>query len=105
MEGKELELLRTIHRLMNLLEELGEAHWYRWMEKSRDLLVTKSTKAAVDHLLGAYGGMGSFNDLVTGLGGEGEGWQPGAKENNDRLDALRSEAYDLALSFREQGQV
>jgi len=43
------------------LKEVGEEHWLKWIEKDLDEWVSKRS---VTHHLSAYGGMGSFNDVV-----------------------------------------
>ena len=68
---------------------LGHAHWADWMiESSRRLQQRDSS--GVTHLLGAYGRMGSFCDILPELFGE----QPDNDVNRARK--LRSEAWDLA---------
>jgi len=43
------------------LKEIGEDHWLKWVQK--DLDEWTSNKSTTHHL-SAYGGMGSFNDVV-----------------------------------------
>jgi len=58
---RHLELL--LDELVALLQNVNESHWLAWAERCKDELGSRD-RAAFDELLGAYGGMGSFNDLV-----------------------------------------
>ncbi|UCS91951.1 hypothetical protein KZP23_14600 [Echinicola marina] len=49
--------------LYRLLKESGNDHWANWIQKDIHLWTTQKR---VDNHLGAYGGMGSINDLVVG---------------------------------------
>lgn len=51
----------ALHAMGQLLAAVGEKHWSAWI---RDDLERWSSRAEVDHHLSAYGGMGSFNDLI-----------------------------------------
>jgi len=44
-----------------LLKEVGEDHWLKWIQRD---ISEWTSKRNTDHHLSAYGGMGSFNDLV-----------------------------------------
>jgi hypothetical protein len=57
------ELREILNEIILLLESDGEEHWSRWMRQSRSRLL-KSDYSGIEHFLSAYGGMGSFNDLV-----------------------------------------
>jgi hypothetical protein len=63
-----------------------------------------SDYSGVEKLFSSYGGMGSFNDLVIGQSNvNGEfSWKPQAQLNNVRLDALRTEAYELVQAIRQE---
>jgi len=95
------ELLATLDELIQLLESDGEQHWSKWMRQSNTRL-SNSDYSGIEHLLSAYGGMGSFNDLVICQSYEnGEfHWKEGDVEINKRLDQLRSKAWELAYSIR-----
>jgi hypothetical protein len=80
-----------------LIEELEEAAailagsdfdtWARWFGGDAKRL-RAGDREALKHILQAYGGMGSFTDVVLG-GPDGE-----------RLDELRSSIYTLAKALR-----
>jgi hypothetical protein len=58
--------------------------------------------SGIDYLLKAYGGMGSFNDLVLGQRSDRGvfAWKANATELNERLDSLRKEAFALATAVQ-----
>ena len=89
-------LCQVLQALIAVLENDGETHWRDWMVTSLTSLEANDLRGA-RHLRGAYGGMGSFNDLVIGQRMDGEvfTWTPDAKPANDQLDALRKRAYVL----------
>ena len=89
-------LCKVLRALIEILSADQESHWRDWMSTSLAALEDNDLRG-VEHLRGAYGGMGSFNDLVIGQrmqGGEFS-WTPDAGPANDRLSALRTEAYGL----------
>ena len=94
------QLCQVLRELIQLLEADGETHWQNWMAESLKDLEANNLRGA-EHLRGAYGGMGSFNDLIIGqrLSDKGFEWAPGASDANDQLDALRSQAYGLAMEL------
>jgi hypothetical protein len=53
----------TLEVLAKILQEENYDHWARWMQKDIKLW---GTKKSVEHHLQAYGGMGSFNDVIVG---------------------------------------
>ena len=96
------ELLKILDELIRLLEEDGEQHWSQWMRQSRERLLN-SDYSGIEHLLSAYGGMGSFNDLILCQSYENGKfrWIDGHIEKNNRLNVLRSKAWELANEFRQ----
>ena len=97
MDPPTRELVGILGELAALLESDGDRHWSVWMLRAKSRL-EEADYSGVDYLLGAYGGMGSFNDLILGQtqsGGQFD-WKPGYIELNDRLDKLRSRAWHLA---------
>ena len=59
----------TLEILSKILQEENYDHWAKWMQEDIKLW---ETNKSVDHHLHAYGGMGSFNDVVIG-GNNNEG--------------------------------
>lgn len=95
------ELLETLSDIIQLLESDGEQHWSRWIHQSYERL-RNSDYSGIELLLSAYGGMGSFNDLVICQSYE-DGlfrWKESYTEKNDKLDVLRGKAWELADDIR-----
>lgn len=75
-------LLRNLHRAVALLGQDGEEHWAAWLSSDAGR-IRAGDAYGLDHLLSAYGGMGSINDLGSG-----------------RLRRLLSKIYDAAAALR-----
>ena len=91
------ELCTVLRELIALLDADGEAHWQHWMATSLAQLEDNDLRGA-RHLLGAYGGMGSFNDLIIGQRMDGDQFSlaKDANESNEILNQLRGRASFLA---------
>ena len=94
------ELCEVLRNLIELLESDGDTHWSQWMSRALNALEQGDQQGA-NYVLRARGGMGSFNDLIIGqrMDGDKFSWAPNANELNDKLDSLRSQAYELAQSI------
>ena len=57
------DLSRIIQEAADLLLSVGEQHWGNWLAKDA-ALVRRSDFRGVEHVLSAFGGMGSINDLI-----------------------------------------
>jgi hypothetical protein len=100
-------LVEVLSDIVALLWSDAEQHWCGYIDDCRKRLLS-SDYSGVEKLLGSYGGMGSFNDLVIGqseLNGK-FAWKPQAQQNNDRLSELRTKAYELAreISHNHESQ-
>lgn len=94
------ELTSVLESLEALLQAHGERHWSAWIEADRRRIAA-SDVFGLDHLLSAYGGMGSLNDLIL-CPENGHLIRPDdVRAVNDRLRDLRSRAYDLAARLRD----
>lgn len=95
------ELIDVLEQLIKVLESDGEMHWSRWMRKARALLMD-SDYYGITYLLSAYGGMGSFNDLVLGQNADKGpyAWEPGRVGVNNDLQELRGKAAQLAFEIQ-----
>jgi len=95
------ELLAVLDELIQLLESEGEGHWSGWMRQSRRRLLD-SDYSGIKHLLSAYGGMGSFSDLIISQSYENGQfqWKEEHVEKNKRLNELRGKAWELADRIR-----
>ncbi len=78
-----------------VLRELDQAHWAGWVTESARRC-RQGDFSGISHLLSAYGGMGSLNDILPELVGE----QP--DERVKRARQLRSEAWVLAEEIRHE---
>lgn len=106
MGPKTTELVRVLDELAAILERDGERHWRTWMLQAKARL-EQSDYAGIEYLLGAYGGMGSLNDLVLGqtLANGRFAWKAGHIELNERLGVLRSKAWELAQAIKRSHDV
>lgn len=101
MGPKTEQLIGVLDRLAVVLESDGATHWSQWMRKARGHLLN-ADYYGIEYLLSAYGGMGSFNDLVLGqrcVDGV-FAWEPGHVELNEKFDSLRGEAATLANAIK-----
>jgi hypothetical protein len=63
LEAARAELFRAADALAKLLQDYGEQHWAAWVSRDRQR-IQDGDASGIDHLLRAYGGMGSLNDLI-----------------------------------------
>ena len=117
-------LLATLDDAAALLVEHGEHEWAAWLQGDRRR-IAQGDFAGLDHLLAAFGGMGSLNDLVfdprngnalspghdaghhTGSGtgrGTGRGTDRDLRDDrdNEALDGFRSSIYADATAVRHE---
>lgn len=72
---------------MVLLLRKGECHhWAEWFQIAHDFCDSGEKSKSYSKVLGAYGGMGSFNDVFWNL----------PKEEHDRLEYLKGEVWNYA---------
>jgi hypothetical protein len=97
MGAKTEKLICVLREIILLLEADGESYWSQWMQTAKARLENLDY-SGVEYLLRAYGGMGSFNDLIICQRyKDGKlSWLPEGKDRNDRLDKLRGQAWELA---------
>lgn len=93
------DLLVTLDELVLLLRTHNEQRWAEWLDDDRRALAQFDAKA-LDHLLGAYGGMGSFGDLVIHPTNGHVVRVDMIDEVNERLSRLQSGVYKLASDLR-----
>jgi hypothetical protein len=90
----------VLDETIGLLERYGEDRWAAWLRTSRRRLAAGDAYG-LDHLLQAFGGMGSFNDLaLMRVNGH---WIDPAQEGefNDLLVRLRSDIWTEAIALRQ----
>jgi hypothetical protein len=92
-------LKSSLDQTIVLLRAHGEHQWLSWAERCQRELDANDS-AAFDHVLGAFGGMGSFNDLLI-LGWNGHLIEPEREAAvNDRLAHLRTAIWTSAKALR-----
>lgn len=101
MGPKTLELVEILSLLATFLEEQDEKLWQNWVLDTRKRLLS-SDYSGIEKLLSAYGGMGSFNDLVVGyyLKDGVFHQREGYVSTNETLSGLRTRAWDLATKIK-----
>ena len=99
------ELAETLRNLVVVLEADGDEHWSHWI-KDALARISGDDYSGIEKLLGAYGGMGSINDLVLGQSyANGKfSWKPGHIARNERFSALSSKAWELANDIRRENE-
>jgi hypothetical protein len=106
MGSKTKQLVKVLDQIISLLESDEEDHWKMWVSESKRRLLN-SDYSGIEHLLSAYGGMGSFNDLVICQSSE-DGkltWKEGYKKKNNTLSKLRSKAWELATYIKRNQEI
>ncbi len=80
---------KTLRQIADLLAENGEEHWCQQVRICLNA-VEKSDAYRLHRFYGMYGGMASFNDLILN----------GSNRDNDKLQALKESAYQMALQLK-----
>jgi hypothetical protein len=102
LEEARTELLIAAVALGNLLQRYGEQHWADWVIRDQQR-IQDGDAAGVDHLLAAYGGMGSLTDVVID---PSDGHHIAAEDVstvNAQLSQLRSRIYGAAMRVKKGG--
>jgi len=103
LDTEENELLRVLDELVRLLRTWDEDHWADWVERDRRL-IADGHPDALGHLLAAFGGMGSLNDLVIDPANGHSITADRVRPVNDRLRLLCSATFTKATSLRADTQ-
>jgi hypothetical protein len=96
-------LCEKLRETSALLLGAGDAHWAQWMDKSL-ARIEQGDLSGVGHLLSAYGGMGSFNDLILASANGHSVDDAEHRTVNERLDVLRTEMYELARKIQHEAE-
>ena len=101
MEEKRIQLIEALDELIDLLASDGETHWKKWMSGAKNRIERRDA-GGLDRILSAYGGMGSFNDLVLGQSTVGGKFplKPNANKLNESLSRLSTRIYELTQELR-----
>ncbi|HXD86653.1 MAG TPA: hypothetical protein VN641_09175 [Urbifossiella sp.] len=96
-------LCTRLEHAITLLERVGEDHWAAWLRE--DLArIRGGNIEGLSHLRSAFGGMGSFNDLVIHTV-NGHRIVPDESDSvNKELDLLRSSIFEVVQSVRQQAE-
>jgi hypothetical protein len=97
--SKREQLLKTLSAAESLLSCHGEEHWASWLRRDVSL-IRAGDGFGLEHLSSAFGGMGSFNDLILHQFNGHRIRDEETRPVNDRLDQLRSEIFELAEELR-----
>ena len=89
------KLVELLDEAQSLLAQYGEINWRSWLEKDARLIKNLDLYG-VEHLLAAYGGMGSINDLVIHPINGHKIKEPEVNSVNEKFDLLRTKIYSLA---------
>jgi len=88
-------LLDAMRKLERFLVQHGEDFWSAQLRQAADW-IAKSDAYGLERFRKLFGGMGSLNDLVLHRDGQL------LTTENDRLAALRSQAWNLADQLRRE---
>ncbi|MGB3693161.1 MAG: hypothetical protein WA865_07720 [Spirulinaceae cyanobacterium] len=106
MDSQIEQLIAVLDQIASLLDSDGETGWHSQIVESKRRLLN-SDYSGIEYLLGAYGGMGSFNDLVIcqGLKDGKFAWKPGYIEKNNLLNELRTKAWEIATFIKRNNDI
>lgn len=97
--NKREQLLDLLSEAETLLRRYGEEHWASWLHRDANLL-RSGDGFGLEHLMTAFGGMGSFNDLMLHPLNGHRIREDETRAVNDRLDQLRSGIFSVADELR-----
>ena len=86
------DLIQALDEAIRILTKSGEQHWRTWLERDRDRIATGDA-GGIEHLMTAFGGMGSFNDLALSQANGHAGANEELREMDDRLYSLRDRIW------------
>jgi hypothetical protein len=93
------KLLDSLDETVALLRRHAERHWVNWLEADR-ARIAEGDHYALDHLLSAFGGMGSLNDLVLQSADPARSFDDELRADNDRLWDLRDAIWRAAKEMQ-----
>ncbi len=98
-EAAHAELLAAADALGELLRWYGEQHWAEWVIRDRQR-IQDGDAYGIEHLLSAYGGMGSLNDVVIDPRNGHRIAEQDINAANERLRQLSSRTYTAAMRLK-----
>ncbi|PLC43419.1 hypothetical protein C0Q88_01445 [Ralstonia pickettii] len=90
-------LTKLLDEAAALLRAYEQTGWAEWLAKDA-MRIRCRDGYGIEHLLSAYGGMGSLNDVVLQRSNGVEVTMD--FNDNERFSKLRSEIYELAMTCR-----
>lgn len=78
--------LEMLEELITLLHKCDNDHWAKWFQIAHDQYCSGKALQSYSRVLGAYGGMGSFNDVFCNL----------PQDEHDRLEYLKEAIWKYA---------
>jgi hypothetical protein len=95
------DLLEALDGASALLTKHGAHHWAAWLSEDRQRIANHDPYG-LEHLLMAFGGMGSLTDLFFHpLNGNATGEDPNGWDN-DELDKLTGSIFTNATALRRE---
>ena len=95
-------LLAVLDEAAALLAAHGEHQWAAWLEGDRRR-IAQGDLTGLDHLVSAFGGMGSLNDVVFDTrNGNAHGTERDTDRDNEALDGFRASIYADATAVRRE---
>ena len=94
-------LVRLMKKLETLLGDVGEDFWRDWIRKDLPR-IENGDRHALDHFLEAFGGTGSFNDLIIHPVNGHEISEEHIDSANHQLGVLRSKAWASAKAMQRE---
>jgi len=74
-------------RLIEILEQASEAKWQDYFQEALKMLRSGRENSCKSHILGAYGGMGSFSDVH---------WNEINEATFDEVQVLKQDLFELS---------
>jgi hypothetical protein len=94
-----LELIEVLAETSQLLRAHNETHWSEFLESSRRLVEERDFRG-VDQVFGGFGGMGSFNDVLTHPLNGNSIDASDVPSLNERFQSLKSNIWELVGALR-----
>jgi len=104
MGPKTQMLSDCLKEVIQLLDGVGERYWSEWMAVALTQ-IEDADFSGIEHLRAAYGGMGSFNDILMHRLNGFTGTEMECRDLNERLERLRSEMWKLADYIRHNAEI
>jgi hypothetical protein len=93
------KLMERLSETVTLLRKYKENSWADWLQQDHDWIAQRNFRG-VQHLLNAFGGMGSLSDLLIPPANGHALQEDEVVPVNKRLNALCGELYGLAAKIK-----